>query len=44
MRVNLTLYGQPAGRFEETKEQLENQRGMEMSYAATVRELTADHE
>lgn len=44
MRVNLTLYGQHAERFEEIKDELEDERGMEMSYAQAARELMARHE
>lgn len=43
MRVNLTLYGQPAGRFEDIREELEEERGIEMSNAAVARELMARH-
>jgi hypothetical protein len=39
MEAHITLYGQHARRFEELKEQLEEERGLELSNAAAVREL-----
>ena len=39
--VHITLYGDHAERFEEVQNQMEAERGMEMSNAGTVRELLA---
>lgn len=42
MEMHCTLYGQHAARFEEIKESLEEERGLELSNAATLRHLMAE--
>ncbi|MWG32968.1 hypothetical protein [Halomarina oriensis] len=39
--AHVTLYGSHAERFEEIREELEQQRGFEVGHADTVRELMA---
>lgn len=42
MEAHLTLYGQHAERFFEIQEALEDERGLELSNAATVRAMMAE--
>ena len=42
MEVHLTLYGQHAERFLEIQRALEEERGLELSNAATARAMMAD--
>lgn len=39
METHITLYGQHSERFEEIQEALEEERGLDLSNAATVREM-----
>jgi hypothetical protein len=39
MEAHITLYGQHAERFQEIQEALEEERGLDLSNAATVREM-----
>lgn len=41
--VHITLYGQHSERFEDIREELEEERGIEMSNAVVARELMARH-
>lgn len=41
MEAHITLYGQHAERFEEIQDALEDERGLDLSNAATVREMMA---